>query len=215
MITVYGYSVSGNCHKLRLLLEQLGREYRWIEIDSSKGESRTPEYLAKNPNGRVPIIELEDGRVLAESNAILCYLAEGTPFLPADKWQRAQALGWMFFEQYSHEPYVAVARFIRGWTPIDSPRRAAELPRCMERGNQALEVMEKHLSEHAWFTGPDYGIADIALFAYTDVAHHGGFDLTLYPKVSDWLARVRATSGFVAMPEPAPENAALLAASSA
>ena len=215
MITVYGYSVSGNCHKLRLLLEQLGREYRWIEIDSSKGESRTPEYLAKNPNGRVPIIELEDGRVLAESNAILCYLAEGTPFLPADKWQRAQALGWMFFEQYSHEPYVAVARFIRGWTPIDSPRRAAELPRCMERGNQALAVMEKHLSEHAWFTGPDYGIADIALFAYTDVAHHGGFDLTLYPKVSDWLARVRATSGFVAMPDPAPENAALLAASSA
>ena len=215
MITVYGYSVSGNCHKLRLLLEQLGREYRWVEIDSSKGQTRTPEYLAKNPNGRVPIIELEDGRVLAESNAILCYLAEGTPFLPADKWQRAQALGWMFFEQYSHEPYVAVARFIRGWTPIDSPRRAAELPRCMERGHQALAVMEKHLSEHAWFTGPDYGIADIALFAYTDVAAHGGFDLTLYPKVSDWLTRVRATHGFAAMPDPAPENAALLAASGA
>ena len=213
MITVYGYSVSGNCHKLRLLLEQLGREYRWVEIDSSKGQTRTPEYLAKNPNGRVPIIELEDGRVLAESNAILCYLAEGTPFLPADKWQRAQALGWMFFEQYSHEPYVAVARFIRGWTPIDSPRRAAELSRCMERGHQALAVMEKHLSEHAWFTGPDYGIADIALFAYTDVAAHGGFDLTLYPKVSDWLTRVRATHGFAAMPDPAPENAALLAAS--
>lgn len=215
MITVYGYSVSGNCHKLRLLLEQLGREYRWVEIDSSKGQTRTPEYLAKNPNGRVPIIELEDGRVLAESNAILCYLAEGTPFLPADKWQRAQALGWMFFEQYSHEPYVAVARFIRGWTPIDSPRRAAELSRCMERGHQALAVMEKHLSEHAWFTGPDYGIADIALFAYTDVAAHGGFDLTLYPKVSDWLTRVRATHGFAAMPDPAPENAALLAASGA
>lgn len=215
MITVYGYSVSGNCHKLRLLLEQLGREYRWIEVDSSKGQTRTPEYLAKNPNGRVPIIELEDGRVLAESNAILCYLAEGTPFLPADKWQRAQALGWMFFEQYSHEPYIAVARFIRGWTPIDSPRRAAELPRCMERGHQALAVMEKHLSEHAWFTGPDYGIADIALFAYTDVAPHGGFDLALYPKVSDWLTRVRATPGFAAMPDPAPENTALLVASSA
>lgn len=215
MITVYGYSVSGNCHKLRLLLEQLGREYRWVEIDSPKGQTRTPEYLAKNPNGRVPIIELEDGRVLAESNAILCYLAEGTPFLPADKWQRAQALGWMFFEQYSHEPYIAVARFIRGWTPIDSPRRAAELPRCMERGRQALAVMEKHLSEHAWFTGPDYGIADIALFAYTDVAAHGGFDLAPYPALRDWLARVRATAGFVAMPDPAPENAALLAASSA
>ncbi len=215
MITVYGYSVSGNCHKLRLLLEQLGREYRWVEIDSSKGQTRTPEYLAKNPNGRVPIIELEDGRVLAESNAILCYLAEGTPLLPADKWQRAQALGWMFFEQYSHEPYIAVARFIRGWTPIDSPRRAAELPRCMERGHQALAVMEKHLSEHAWFTGPDYGIADIALFAYTDVAPHGGFDLAPYPALRDWLARVRATAGFVAMPDPAPENAALLVASGA
>lgn len=216
MTTVYGYSVSGNCHKLRLLLEQLGREYRWVEVDSSKGESRTPQYLAKNPNGRVPILELEDGRVLAESNAILCYLAESTPaakgkFLPSDAWQRAQALSWMFFEQYSHEPYIAVARFIRGWTPVDSPRRVAELPRCMERGHQALAVMEKHLAGNDWFTGIDYGIADIALFAYTDVAHQGGFDLERYPAVNEWLARVRATPRFVAMPEPAPENLALLA----
>jgi glutathione S-transferase len=213
MITVYGYSVSGNCHKIRLLLEQLGREYRWIEVDSSKGETRTPEYLAKNPNGRVPMVEFEDGRILAESNAILCYLAEGTPYWPADAWQRAQALSWMFFEQYSHEPYIAVARFIRGWTPLDSPRRAAELPRCMERGNQALAVMDKHLSGAPWFTGTEYGIADIALFAYTDVAGQGGFDLGAYPAVGDWLARVRATPGFVAMPEPAGENAALIEAS--
>lgn len=211
VITVYGYSVSGNCHKLRLLLEQLGRQYRWVEIDSSKGESRTVEYLAKNPNGRVPIIELEDGRVLAESNAILCYLADGTPYMPSDPWLRAQALSWMFFEQYSHEPYIAVARFIRGWTPADSSRRATELPRCLERGHQALAVMEKHLAGNAWFTGPDYGIADIALFAYTDVAHHGGFDLAPYPALRDWLARVRATPGFVPMPDPLPENAALLA----
>lgn len=211
VITVYGYSVSGNCHKLRLLLEQLGRRYRWVEIDSSKGESRTPEYLAKNANGRVPIIELDDGRVLAESNAILCYLAEGTPYLPSDAWQKAQALSWMFFEQYSHEPYIAVARFIRGWTPVDSPRRTTELPRCMERGHQALAVMEKHLAGNAWFTGTDYGIADMALFAYTDVADHGGFDLAPYPALRDWLARVRATPGFAAMPDPAPENLALLA----
>lgn len=211
VITVYGYSVSGNCHKLRLLLEQLGRQYRWVEIDSSKGESRTVEYLAKNPNGRVPIIELEDGRVLAESNAILCYLADGTPYMPSDPWLHAQALSWMFFEQYSHEPYIAVARFIRGWTPADSSRRVAELPRCLERGHQALAVMEKHLAGNAWFTGPDYGIADIALFAYTDVAHHGGFDLAPYPALRDWLARVRATPGFVPMPDPLPENAALLA----
>lgn len=215
MITVYGFSSSGNCHKVRLLLEQLGRrldrDYRWAETDSSRGQTRTPEFLAKNPNGRVPIIELDDGRALAESNAILCWLAEGSPYLPADAWQRAQALGWMFFEQYSHEPYVAVARFIRGWTPVDSPRRGAELSRCLERGHAALAVMERYLSGNAWFTGPDYGIADIALFAYTDVAGEGGFDLTPYPAIRDWLARVRATPGFVAMPEPAAGAAALLA----
>jgi len=210
MITVYGYSVSGNCHKLRLLLEQLGHEYRWVEVDSSQGATRTPEYLAKNANGKVPMLELEDGRILVESNAILCYLAEGSQYLPADAWLRAQALSWMFFEQYSHEPYIAVARFICGWTPLDSPRRA-DLPRLRERGNQALAVMEQHLQSADWFTGADYGIADIALFAYTDVAHQGGFDLAAFPQVSAWLARVRATPGFVPMPEPAPENAALLA----
>jgi glutathione S-transferase len=210
MITVYGYSVSGNCHKLRLLLEQIGHEYRWVEVDSSQGGTRTPEYLTKNANGKVPMLELEDGRILVESNAILCYLAEGTPYLPSDAWLRAQALSWMFFEQYSHEPYIAVARFIRGWTPLDSPRRA-DLPRLRERGMQALEVMEKHLDSAPWFTGAEYGVADIALFAYTDVAHHGGFDLAPFPALRDWLARVRSQPGFVAMPEPQAENAALLA----
>lgn len=209
--TVHGFSASGNCHKVRLLLEQLGRNYRWIEVDSSKGETRTPGFLARNPNGRVPIIELEDGRILAESNAILCWLAEGTPYLPGDAWQRAQALGWMFFEQYSHEPCIAVARFIRGWTPVDSPRRGAEFSRCLERGHAALAVMERHLSANAWFTGFGYGIADIALFAYTDVAGEGGFDLARYPAIRAWLARVHATPRFVAMPDPAAEAAALLA----
>lgn len=212
MTTLYGYSVSGNCHKLRLVLEQLGRGYRWVEVDSSRGGTRTPDFLAKNANGKVPMLELDDGRVLVESNAILYYLAEDSPLLPSDPWLRAQALSWMFFEQYSHEPYIAVARFIRGWTPPDSPRRA-ELPKCLERGYQALDVMEKHLAAAPWFTGPAYGIADIALFAYTDVAHHGGFDLSGHPAIRDWLARVRATPGFVAMPEPAPEHAALIAAS--
>ena len=212
MITVYGFSVSGNCHKVRLLLEQLGRDYRWVEVDSSAGQTRTPEFLAKNPNGKVPIIELDDGRVLAESNAILCWLAEGTPYLPADAWQRAQALGWMFFEQYSHEPYVAVARFVCGWTPPDSPRRA-ELPRLREGAHRALAVMERGLSAQRWFSGDDYGIADIALFAYTDVAGHGGIDLAPYPAVRDWLARVRATPGFVPMHDPSPEAAARIAQS--
>ena len=132
MITVYGFSPSGNCHKVKLLLEQLGCDYRWIETDSARGETRTPEYLAKNPNGKVPMIELDDGRVLVESNAILCWLAERSAFLPADPWQKAQALSWLFFEQYSHEPYIAVARFICGWTPLDSPRRA-DLPKLRER----------------------------------------------------------------------------------
>jgi glutathione S-transferase len=210
VITVYGFSTSGNCHKLRLLLDQLGREYRWVEVDSSAGETRMPQYLAKNPNGKVPMIELDDGRIMVESNAILYWLAEGSAFLPNDTWQRAQALSWMFFEQYSHEPYIAVARFIRGWTPVDSPRRA-ELPKCLERGHQALAVMERHLAAHPWFTGPDYGIADIALFAYTDVATDGGFVLATYPAIRDWLARVRMTPGFVPMPGPAAEAAARIA----
>ena len=212
-VTVSGYSTSGNCHKVRLLLEQLGRPYRWIEIDSPHGGTRTPEYLAKNPNGKVPMLEAGDGRILVESNAILHWLAEGSPFLPSDPWQHAQALAWLFFEQYSHEPYVAVARFIRGWTSLDSQRRRDELPRCLERGHQALAVMEQHLSENDWFSGPGYGIADIALFAYTDVAHHGGFDLAPYPAIRGWLARVRATPGFVPMPDPPQESLALIAAS--
>jgi glutathione S-transferase len=210
MITLYGFSPSGNCHKVRMLLEQLGRPYHWIETDSSRGATRTPEFLALNPNGKVPLLVADDGRTLAESNAMLCWLAEGTEFMPADAWQRAQALSWMFFEQYSHEPHVAVARFIRGWTPADSPRRA-ELPRLRERGHQALAVMEHHLLASPWFTGPRYGIADIALFAYTDVADEGGFDLAPYPALRDWLARVRATPGFVAMAPPSAEAAALLA----
>jgi glutathione S-transferase len=203
VITVYGFSPSGNCHKLKLLLEQLGHEYRWVETDSSRGETRTPEFLAKNPNGRVPLIELDDGRRMAESNAILCWLAEGTPYFQGDAWQRAQVLSWMFFEQYSHEPYVAVARFICGWTPADSPRRA-ELPKLLERGHQALAVMERHLLAAPWFSGTAYGIADIALFAYTDVADEGGFDLAPYPAIRNWLARVRDTPGFVPMPSRNP-----------
>ena len=213
MITLHGYAASGNCHKPRLLLEQLGRAYRWVEVDSPGGATRSPAFLALNPNGKVPVLVRGDGAVLTESNAMLIWLAEGTPFLPQDAWQRAQALSWLFFEQYSHEPCIAVARFICGWTPLDSPRRA-ELPGLHARGHQALAVMERHLSAAPWFTGPDYGIADIALFAYTHVARHGGFDLAAYPAVLDWLARVRATPGFRPMPEPASANAALIAASS-
>jgi glutathione S-transferase len=209
MITIYGYSPSGNCHKLRMLLGHLGRDYRWIETDSAHGATRTPEYLAKNPNGRVPMIELEDGRRMVESNAILCWLADGTQYFAGDAWQRAQTLAWMFFEQYSHEPYIAVARFICGWTPVDSPRRA-DLPMLRQRGNSALGVMEKHLATNAWFSSVCYGIADIALFAYTHCAGDGGFDLERYPAIQNWLARVRAQPEFVGMPPYAAENIALI-----
>jgi glutathione S-transferase len=216
MLTIYGFSPSGNCHKIRMLLGHLGRrsdeDFRWVETDSTRGQTRTPEFLAKNPNGRVPVVERDDGSVLAESNVILCWLAESTPYFGGDAWQRAQTLSWMFFEQYSHEPYVAVARFICGWTPLDSPRRA-DLPKLRERGHQALAVMEKHLQSDGWFSGAEYGIADIALFGYTHCAGEGGFDLSAYPAIGGWLDRAKAQPGFVPMPPVAAENAALIAQS--
>jgi glutathione S-transferase len=197
MLTVYGMKSSGNCYKVQLLLEQLGRPYRWVEVDSAAGETRTPQYLAMNPNGKVPLLEAGPGRYLAESNAILCYLAEGSPLLPQDAWQRAQVLQWLFFEQYSHEPYIAVARFICRWLPADHPRRA-DLPRLHERGAQALAVMEQQLARQPFIAGAEYGVADIALFAYTHAAADGAFDLSAYPQINAWLERVRTQPGFVA-----------------
>lgn len=196
--TVYGLWSSGNCYKVRLALEQLQLPYAWVEVNSAKGETRTKEFLAKNPNGKVPLLQLPDGNYLSESNAIMIYLAEGSRLWPGDRWQRAQALQWMFFEQYSHEPYVAVARFIMKYLPADHPRRQ-ELPQLQERGYQALGVMEKHLQQHGFFSGMDYGVADISLFAYTHCAEEGGFDLSAYPKLHDWFERVRAQPGFVAL----------------
>ena len=198
MITIYGMRASGNCYKLQLLLDQLGREYRWVDVDSAHGETRTSGYLAKNPNGKVPLLELDDGRRLAESDAILCYLAEGTPFLPDDSWLRAQTLQWLFFEQYSHEPCIAVARFIRGWLPADHPRQA-EVPALLQKGAQVLTVMEQHLTGRDWFVGDSYGIADIALYAYTHCAGDGGFDLSVFPSIRAWLARVQAQPGHTPM----------------
>lgn len=213
MNTVYGFSPSGNCHKVKLLLEQLGQPYHWVEINSAVGETRTSDYLAKNPNGKVPMLETGDGRVLVESNAILYWLARGSACWPEDPWQQSQALSWMFFEQYSHEPYIAVARFIAGWTPMDSPRRA-DLPMLRQRGHAALKVMERHLASDVWFSGSAYGIADISLYAYTHVAPHGGIPLDAYPAIREWIARVEATPGFVPMALPDEHAAALIAQSS-
>lgn len=198
MLKVFGMSASGNCHKVKLLLEQLERPYQWQEVDIMTGTTRTQDFLAMNPNGRVPLLELADGEYLPESNAILCYLADGTLLWPAEKLQHAQVLQWLFFEQYSHEPYIAVARFIRKFLPADHARQT-ELPRLHERGNQALAVMETHLANRTYFVGERYSIADIALFAYTHCAADGGFDLNAYPAVTAWLQRVRAQPKFIEM----------------
>ena len=193
---LYDYLDSGNGYKIRLLLAQLGRDYRWVEVDILQGGTRTKDFLAKNPNGRIPTLQLDDGTCLAESNAILWYLADSTPYLPTGKLERAQALQWMFFEQYSHEPYVATPRYILKHLPEDSPRRA-ELPKRLEQGRAALGVMEGHLAGRQFFVGERYSIADIALYAYTHVAHEGELDLGPCPAVRAWIDRVASQPGHV------------------
>jgi glutathione S-transferase len=188
---LFDYLDSGNGYKVRLLLAQLGLAYRWTELDIDAGETREPAFLERNPNGRIPTLELDDGTNLAESNAILWYLAESTPFVPGDRLGRAQVLQWMFFEQYSHEPYVATPRYIVKHFSPDHPRRA-ELPDRLEKGRAALAVMDQHLQSRSFFVAERYTIADIALYAYTHVAHEGGHDLRLYPNVRSWLVRVAA-----------------------
>ena len=198
MIKVYGMSLSGNCHKVRMVLEALQLPYDWIEIDSGKGETRTPEFLARNPNGKVPVLELEPGVYLPESNAIVCYLADASPLMPTDRLERARVLAWLFFEQYSHEPYIAVARFLRRFHPDPSSQRAL-LESKLPGGYRALEVMEKQLADEPFLVGGRYTIADIALYAYTHVAHEGGFDLSRFPAIRRWLSRVAAQPLYVAM----------------
>jgi glutathione S-transferase len=188
---LFDYLDSGNGYKVRLLLAQLAQPYQWTELDIDAGKTRTPEFLKRNPNGRIPTLELDDGTNLAESNAILWYLAEGSSFVPSDRLGRAQVLQWMFFEQYSHEPYVATPRYIVKHLAADHPRRA-ELPDRLARGRAALAVMESHLATHRFFVAGRYSIADIALYAYTHVAEEGGHDLEPCPAVRAWLERVAA-----------------------
>lgn len=198
MLRLYDYPDSGNGYKVRLALAQLERAYEFIEVDILQGESHTPEFLEKNPDGRVPVLELDDGTCLPESNAILFYLSEGTALLPDDTLARAQCLRWMFFEQYSHEPAIAVARFIMRHTAEDDTRRAL-LPEKRDKGYAALLVMERHLRDHAFFVGEQYSIADIALYAYTHVAHEGGMSLEHFPAVTHWLDSVRRQPNHVPM----------------
>jgi len=200
MVKVYGMSTSGNCHKVRMVLEALKLPYAWNEVDSRTGATRTAAFLAMNPNGKVPVAEVEPGVFLPESNAIMCYLADGSPLLPSDRLKRARVMQWLFFEQYSHEPYIAVARFLRSQHPDPASQRALADSR-MEGGYRALDVMEKYLAHEPFFVSGHYTIADIALYAYTHVAHEGGFDIARFPAVRAWIARVEVQPGYVKMPD--------------
>ena len=194
---LYHMQSSGNCWKPRVALHQLGLDVELVDVDIMKGESRTEAFLAKNPNGRVPLLELPDGRFLAESNAMLAFLAEGTDLIPADRYARGLVFQWMFFEQYSHEPYIAVARY---WRHLEGKEPPEAVPGQIEdRGYTALRVMEQRLAEAAFFAGDTYSIADIALYAYTHVAHEGGFSLDNFPNIRAWLTRTAATPRFVGM----------------
>ncbi len=199
MFTLYSMQRSGNSYKARLALAQLNIPYRLVEIDILKGESHTPEFLTKNPNGQVPLLEVAPGRFLAESNAILWYIAGGSPLAPDDRIERAETLQWMFFEQHSLEPNLGAAYF---WLTLvkggrDLQRHAFE--DWMEEGHRALGVMENHIALHDFFAADRYTIADIALYAYTHVAHLCDFDLSPYPAVRAWLARVAAEPDHVPM----------------
>lgn len=197
MLTLYEQHTSGNCYKVRLLLAHLGRPFRTVEVSARDGTTRKPEFLAMNPIGRVPMIVLEDGRFLAESNAILLHFAEGTRFLPADAYDRAKAYEWLFFEQYSHEPAIAVRRALLTYEERRARATTERLAQLLASGNQALGVMERRLAEAEWLAGTSFSVADISLYAYTHTAEEGGFSLAPYPGVRRWLARVAAQPGHV------------------
>lgn len=192
MLTVYGDNRSGNCLKVKWLLDRLGRDYRWVETDVMAGATRTPGFLALNPAGQLPTAVLEDGRVLAQSNALLLHFGEGTRFVPADAYDRARMFEWLFWEQYSHEPCIAVVRFQRAL----AGRPLSEIdPGLVARGHAALARMELALAETDWLVGDGPTLADLALVAYTRVAGEGDFDLSAYPAVAAWIGRVEAAFG--------------------
>lgn len=199
MLTVFGDIRSGNCLKVKWLLDRLERDYRWVETDVMSGTTRSTDFLGMNPAGQVPAVVLEDGRTLAQSNAIIGFFGEGTPFVPADPWARAKMYEWLFWEQYSHEPYIAVARFQRAFLG----KAADEIePRLMERGRAALARMEAALTAADWLVGEGPTLADLALVAYTRWAHEGGFELAPYPAVRRWIGRVEAAFGVEAVVAP-------------
>lgn len=199
MTTIYGMTNSGNCYKPRLLMAKLSRPFTHVEVGSDDTGTKSAAFLAKNPNGMVPLLEFDDGRLLAESNAMLLHLAEGTRLLPADAYERALAYQWLFFEQYSHEPYIAVRRALLTFPNRKQDATPERLAATLERGNKALRVMEARLAEVPFFAGPSISVADLALYAYTHDAEAGGFTLADYPNVVAWLERVERDPGHVPM----------------
>ncbi len=198
MVTIYGDLQSGNCYKIKLLCELLSIEHDWIHVDILKGETRTEEFLALNFAGQIPLLLLGDGRTLSESNAILNYLAHGSEWLSEDPYQLALIQKWQFFEQYSHEPYIAVARFINKYLGLPEDRRE-EYEAKQKGGHRALAIMENQLKQTPYLTGDSPTTADISLYAYTHVADEGGFDLSGYPAISQWIQRIQQLPGYVGM----------------
>jgi glutathione S-transferase len=197
-LKIYGDVYSGNCYKLKLLCSILSITHQWVAVDILKGESRTPEFLELNPNGQIPLLITDRGECLAESNAILFYLARDSHFLPDDVMQQARVLEWLFFEQYSHEPNIAVARFIARYLGMPEDRKA-DYESKQKGGNRALAIMEEKLQTSPCLVGDSCSIADISLYAYTHVAEEGGFDLSRYPAIKSWLKRIQSLPGFVGM----------------
>lgn len=195
---VYGDIKSGNCYKIALLFSHLGIEHDWREILVVNGESRTDEFLAMNPAGQIPVVVLDNGEVMTQSNAILNFFATDTALMPSDPMQRFRVQEWQFFEQYNHEPTIAVRRFLKKFLGLPAERQA-EYDSKEAPGYRALEVMEKHLVKHNYLAGDNYSVADISLYAYTHVADEGGFDLSRFPGIGDWLQRVREQPGYLSM----------------
>ncbi len=198
MYKVYGDLQSGNCYKIKLLLNILSIEHEWIHVDILAGETHTDEFKKMNPNSRIPVLVLTNGSILLESNAILNFLAEGSEYLPKDRYLRAQVLQWQFFEQYSHEPFIATARYINKYLGLPEERRA-EYEAKQEGGHRALSVLEQQLSRSDFLVGASLTIADISLYAYTHVAHEGGFKLDDYGAIRRWIDRIEQRDDYLAM----------------
>ena len=198
LVKIYGDIQSGNCYKVKLLTSLIEIEHEWIEVDILANETQSDSFLTKNPNGKIPLLELEDGSCISESNAILNYLASNTPLIGNSRFTSAKILQWQFFEQYSHEPFIAVARFIAKYLGLPEDRKA-EFEAKQAGGHKALKVMEEQLQKTPYLVGDELTVADISLYGYTHVAHEGGFDLSEYPAIQQWIERIQSNPKYISM----------------